>query len=136
MSQRLDCTHTTWVGIVKKTGTINTGHCTCLTSLILLSSNLTRCGKICSLADVYNILFQCRPSAVVFSVLPGYDLLTPTHKSTVDEADLHFPVSLDDVYNSHSVVTLPGGEFEQLCSQVFDKLKISQEEVDFFKNVH
>ena len=25
-------------------------------------------------ADVYNTLFQCHPGAIVFSVLPGYDL--------------------------------------------------------------
>ena len=83
-------------------------------------------------ADVYNSLFECHPSAVVFSVLPGYDLPAQSQELTIHQDDPHLPAPLDDLYDSHSI-TLPGTEFEQLCSQVFDKLKVSKEEAEFLE---
>lgn len=83
-------------------------------------------------ADVYNSLFECHPSAVVFSVVPGYDLPAQSQQSTINRDDPHLPAPLDDLYDSQSI-TLPGCEFEQLCSQVFDKIKISKEEAEFLE---
>ena len=82
-------------------------------------------------ADVFNTLFQCHSHAVVFSVLPGYDL--PAHQSqklNFDKANPHLPASLDDLYDSNSI-TMPACDFEQLCSQVFDKLEMRKKEVAF-----
>ena len=86
-------------------------------------------------ADVYNSLFQCHPSAVMLSVLPFYDLPAQSQESTIHQDEPHLPPPLDDLYDSHGI-TLPGSEFEQLCSQVFDKLKVSKEEARISRKVH
>ena len=84
-------------------------------------------------ADVFNSLFQCHPSAVVFFVLPDYD--HPAHQNRrrrVDQADPHLPASLDGLYDLQSI-TLPACDFKQLCSRVFNELKISKEEANFLE---
>ena len=77
---------------------------------------------------IYDELFRCSPDAVVFTVLPGFDLPT----IPIKETEPNLPSPLSELFKSH-YCSLSEADLCKLVSKTFDKIGLTQVEADFLE---
>ena len=81
---------------------------------------------------VYNALFKCQPDAAIFSILPQFSQPCQRSQDSCLVVEPNLPTTLHSLYDS-KYHTLTNPELKQLCSKVFQEIKITKEEAEFLQ---
>ena len=84
-------------------------------------------------SNVYSELYKCTPDAAVFSVLPGFSWCGPKSQNEYPPPlEGNLPISFDSLYDKKNR-NLKGSELERLCEEVFEELRVTEEEASYLQ---